>query len=55
MARTGSEDLNGIDDAEKPGIEDTAKPGGVTKRPGTWDETETNAAGDLVPREPDDV
>lgn len=53
MARTGSEDLNGVDDAEQPGIADRM-PAKMTQQPGTWDETETNAAGDLVPREPDD-
>jgi hypothetical protein len=54
MVRTGSEDLNLIEDAEKLAIADT-KPADVTVQPGTWQETDINAAGDLVPRDPDDA
>jgi len=55
MAKTGSSDLNGVDDAEAPGMAErapTRSPKGVTTN---LDETEINAAGDRVPREPDDA
>ena len=54
MTRTGSADLNGVDDDETPGIE-PGQPLPSDKIPGTWGETETNAAGDLIPRKPDDA